>query len=435
MVLVLGFLQFFIIALISVFEFKNKSSVVFLWATLLVMFGIMHMGVSFWGDRVYSDEVLMEASVFVISFCCLYIFIRLLYKRQLSINKHNFQCQYIYESLLRQNNYDRFFFAVFLIALFFKIFPFIQNAGSIFLTSWASARAYSTSLDYVNSGQLARVCMYSFSGVIALYYIKNDKRWIICSILLVLQVLLTRNRIEILPLICSLASVYIFKNKTIRLKTILAVFLSGVFIVCIVYSLVIFRHYGNIQTFVENFELSDFAFRLQSYLADERGEIGLRKVFYFFLQNDNQFQNFGKMHTYLRMFLVYIPTNWSFGLKPNDFAIAMGHAIGMVEGGSTHPTLFGDCYANLGSFGVLLGIYWALYANLIDYITLKRKNTTIQILMFVLNAVVYVVIGRGSVYNGFWYAAYGIPLLVFIGWLFNNVKLPNYKYVIKLHSK
>ena len=85
------------------------------------------------------------------------------------------------------------------------------------------------------------------------------------------------------------------------------------------------------------------------------------------------------------MLLVFIPTRWSLGLKPDDFAIIMGSAIGMGPGGSTHPTLFGDCFANLGMYGVLLGIFWGIYATSMDYITIKRKTKTGQVLLFVLN--------------------------------------------------
>jgi hypothetical protein len=103
----------------------------------------------------------------------------------------------------------------------------------------------------------------------------------------------------------------------------------------------------------------------------------------------------------------------------------MGQAYGMQAGGSTHPTLFGDCYANAGIFGVLLGVFWAGYVTIADRITIKRKTTEIRILAYVLNAVVYTIIGRGSVYNGFWYVAYGIPALCAFEYCILHVRFGN----------
>lgn len=123
------------------------------------------------------------------------------------------------------------------------------------------------------------------------------------------------------------------------------------------------------------------------------------------------------------MLFVYIPTRWSLGLKPDDFAISMGHAYGMAAGGSTHPTLFGDCYANLDIFGIFLGAFWAIYVTIADRIIISRKHSLSAILIYVLNAVVYVIIGRGSVYNGFWFIAYGVPLILLIEYIKYHIKI------------
>lgn len=118
--------------------------------------------------------------------------------------------------------------------------------------------------------------------------------------------------------------------------------------------------------------------------------------------------------------MVYIPTKWSLGLKPTDFAIKMGAATGMGVGGSTHPTLFGDCFANLGFAGCLLGVFWALYATFFDKMIDSHDSYFVKILLFVLNAVAYCIMGRGSVYNGFWFVAFGVPLILISHKLIKN---------------
>ena len=114
------------------------------------------------------------------------------------------------------------------------------------------------------------------------------------------------------------------------------------------------------------------------------------------------------------MLMVFIPTRFSFGLKPDDFAIAMGSAIGMGPGGSMHPTLFGDCYANLGFAGILFGILWAVLATHLDKIILSVRKNELRVLMYSLVASMFTIIGRGAVYNAFFTIVYGTLVIFFL---------------------
>ena len=111
------------------------------------------------------------------------------------------------------------------------------------------------------------------------------------------------------------------------------------------------------------------------------------------------------------MLLVYIPSQFSLGLKPQSFDLYMGQAIGMASGGSMHPTLFGDCFGNLYWFGILLGGVWAAIANGIDTLINRQKFDFYKIMIFFLGSYSFVVVGRGSVYNGFEVLAWGMLFL------------------------
>ncbi len=425
MMMILGIAQFLVIASITIYEFKYKSPAVFLWATLLIMFGIMHMINSFTGDQVYPDSVMISASLFAIGFCIMYVLVRIIYIRSRRYTARNyFIYENIKENMKEENTHDSLLFFIFLLAMALKLIPYMRYVGSILSSSWSTGRDYSATLGYVNTEQIARIFVYSLSGLTAVLYIKRNKKWIIVSAIVLFGVLLSRNRIEILPLLCSIIAIFLYKTDRLRIRTIILAAISAVAVIYIVYALRVFRHYGTVQDFINNFDFAEFNAKIRLYLATDNGELGLRRDFYYFINGKNNFEDFGKLHSYIRMLFVYLPTSWSFGLKPSDFAIAMGQATGMVAGGSTHPTLFGDCYANLGAFGICLGSFWAIYVSVIDSIIVKRSKTFIQILLFILNAVVYVIIGRGSVYNGFWFAAYGIPLLIFLNWFFEHVRLP-----------
>jgi len=178
-----------------------------------------------------------------------------------------------------------------------------------------------------------------------------------------------------------------------------------------VYGLRTFRHYGTLSDFVKEFEIVDFWNRINLSIESGSGELGLRRAFYYFIQNNNQFEGFGTGATYLRMILVYLPSKLTFGIKPDDFAQTMGSAVGMGAGGSMHPTLFGDCYANLGWAGILLGMFWAAFCSISDRIIVRFNNISDKVCCYILVASCYVIIGRGSVYNSFFIMAWGIPLI------------------------
>ena len=78
MVVFLSVIQFLCIVVIMVLEFNKKSPAVFLWATVFLMFGVMHMVSCIAGTNAYSGAVLNEASLFVIGFCAVYALTRIL---------------------------------------------------------------------------------------------------------------------------------------------------------------------------------------------------------------------------------------------------------------------------------------------------------------------------------------------------------------------
>jgi len=422
----LGFLQFIVIAFICYYEFKLKSPIVFLWATLFVMFGIMHLIASFNGDISYPDIVLLKASLFVLFFCILYIFMRFILVKLIHENRYNIlKFNTLQEKCINESFNLNFYLILLFTVIVFKIYPYAKNSGGLLATSWGAGREYASTLSYFNMNQVLTIIYYCLSGLAICSFLRNKKiSTILILSLFTITVIISRNRIEILPVFISLLSVFIFKCKKINFRTIIFVLISMVTVIYVVYGLRVFRHYGSLYEFIQNFEFNDFLNKVNIYITTDNGELGLRRVFYYFIYNNNNFDNFGKAHSYIRMMLVFVPTKWSFGIKPPDFAQSMGAAIGMEQGGSTHPTLFGDCYANLGWFGILLGVFWAFYASIFDYILLKRKRKNYLVLLYSLFAVGNVIIGRGSVYNGFVYIAYGTIIILVLDHL-SCVKLKN----------
>lgn len=410
----LAVLQFLVIGAICVYEFDRKSSVVFLWATLLIMFGVSHLITCISGDADYSSNVLNQASLFVLFFCSLYFITRVATSKYSfpEFRRRNADWSTLLETEHNNTNY-RVLLTIMVINFFLKTFFIVSFSGGVFNVSWGRMRAYSAQLSYLNTRQLFNIIYFALSGLLLVYILAGHYlKAALAAALTVISVSLGGNRIEILPLLCSAISLYVIKTKRLRVKNILTIVVIAFVTLFAVYSLRAYRHYGAIGHFIDEYKPFDLTKKVIQHIREGDGELVLKDSFYFFLSKNNNLPNFGKAHTYLRLLFVYIPTRWSFGLKPKDFAITMGSAVGMQPGGSTHPTLFGDCYANLGLSGVFLGVFWAIMATAIDRIIRNRGMRLVSLLMFVLSAVSYVIVGRGSVYNGLFYAAYGFPLLL-----------------------
>lgn len=409
---ILAFVQLVFIMYICIYEVRRKSSASFLWATLLIMFGTMHLLSVFAGDNAYSNLVLNQASLFVILFCLTYMIVRVMFSKKTK----DMNSLFMYETIAASKPTDTYFlFIIITVVLILMSLTILRYSGGLLNTSWASGRAYLSSLDYVNSKQVYKILYFSLSGLPIYYWICNKrKRSIFLLCLILFLELVTRNRVYILPFFIFFICLVLFKIRKIKLKHCLLGIIGAILVIYIVYGIRVFRHYGTMQTFINSFDARDFTARIISYIETDNGELGLRNKFYYFLQNNNHFSGFGTGAGYIRILLVYIPTKFSLGLKPNDFAITMGSAVGMMEGGSTHPTLFGDCYANLGWVGVLLGGFWAFICSVCDYLIMKLKKYPYQICAFVMVSTCLVIVARGSAYNAFHLIAWGFPTLYII---------------------
>lgn len=404
-----GLIQLIIIIGICLYETNKKSSACFMWGTLLLMYGVMNFLTTITDVSQYDDYVILKSSIFVIFFSIIYIISRLLFSKLFNLRN---DLQFL--DLPNNNNSRKS--KVYLIILLFTCFIMIWNlasfSGGLLNTSWGEGREYTRSLGYINSYQILNI-IYFLLGGLPLYFMlnKQKKLGILCFLVMLLLTIFTRNRILVLPILVSLILYQLIKIYRINFKHIIAASFFAVFIIYLVYGLRVFRHYGSISVFLDEFNMYYFIDRINTYIVTGNGELGLRNDFYYFILNDNLFKGFGECASYIRMLLVYVPTSFSCGLKPEDFAITMGQAIGMAAGGSTHPTLFGDCYANLGNFGVLLGIFWAFYACCADKIIAQCKSALIKVLLYSLFSTTFVIMARGSVYNPFFFVAWGIPLL------------------------
>lgn len=420
---IFGLVQMLLLGCILFREANKKSPAVFLWATLMVMFGVPHFVTSLFGDITYSDGVICEASLFVIAFSLFYLFTRS--NKRVSLAQTDKKNQlFSINTSVAGTSFETLCYTVFLVSIIYYMLSSVNSAGGILNTRWSgSSIALGIESEYVSFKALAQRLIFAFSGFSLYFYLTKRKfKAAIVLLLFAMLILITRNRVQMIPLFVFFISLYLIKIEKIKLKHFVLGIIAACVVLYIVYAVRALRWLGTLSSIITNFSWSYINEMVFSFLSEENGELGLRRVFYFFIDSDNNFEGFNSGCTLLRMLLVYIPSRWSFGLKPQSFDLYMGQAIGMITGGTTHPTLFGDCFGNFYWFGIFLGIFWALFVNAIDFLINKQKDDFFKIMIFCLASYSFVIIGRGSVSNGFDPTAWGLLMLAIINVLFSGLK-------------
>lgn len=157
MVVFLSVIQFLCIVVIMVLEFNKKSPAVFLWATVFLMFGVMHMVSCIAGTNAFSGAVLNEASLFVIGFCAVYALTRILLLKGRVTTPHPYLEDGYLTQLSRQVSRaeSTFFFVVLCVAVVADIADKVIAMGGLGNTSWGASREMQQS--YLNISQITSV--------------------------------------------------------------------------------------------------------------------------------------------------------------------------------------------------------------------------------------------------------------------------------------
>lgn len=241
-------------------------------------------------------------------------------------------------------------------------------------------------------------------------------------VIVVALLLIFRVRSFIISITVPFLLAYIYNNKLkINFSRIVLVLSSVIFIIWLILGVHVLRIYGTIENIISESSFSEFNDYSYGLLFSKYGEFGLRNAFYFFIDNDNNFSNFGIGRGYIRLLMLPIPSFILPGIKPNDFAMDMAFAYDPIASAaginSMHPTLYGDCYANLGWIGIFLGAFWALITLFFDRLTRKINIQIIGISIYVAIVYAFVLIARGAIYNGIFIVFFTIITHLFLWFL------------------
>lgn len=412
-----GIASFFSILFILLYEFRHYSTAVFLWAGILVFFGIPHLLVCINPSNI--TDILDAASLFSIVFCFSYSIGRFFFhsRKNLVIDlKSDFNAI--------DNKHKRFGEHIINILFYIFVITTISYAGTIIVFG-GSIFSISKQLIYeLRAGSmyfLAFHYLWIASMPVTLYYLitRNKIRASIAICCILEQGIISFTRSYLICFFVILVIFYLFFKQNVGAKKILIITIISVISIYFMYLLRAFRYYYDFSNFdTASFEiLNQYA---MSFFTDENGDIFLSSFFYQLIGIDNQFEGLGTGATYLRLLLLPIPSELLLGLKPPDISITLGYLFG--NGGdyavayTVTPTLFGDCYANFGFFGAVMGGFWAVFAYFFDYLSNHRRYY-MKVLFTTAVCCAYMNISRGDVYN----AVAGVFYTAILYWLLNHI--------------
>jgi len=422
MLFFLASMQFLVLIYIILYEYRQGSVSIFLWSMNLIVIGVGGI-LAIVIEPKYSFYTYTKGYIFSILFMCIYILTRVIlntYSKKKLIKR-------IQENLIKGSEISInpiFKVLSFLSFLLFILYS-LRMFGNVFDVTWSNyvyTRPELFSFEYFLSFFSQQFRFIAIPILFIYIYKKQKFQFFIYSIFLFLPFIFTRDRVQILPFFVIIILIFYVKNKKLTIGLIIKYFLLGIFILIFLYAFRIYRFYGSLNNFIDNFNYDIFYKQVFNLFKMNNGELGLIDAYYYFIEKDNIFLGFGKMSTYNRMLLFFIPTQFSFGIKHSDFAITMYSAYFNNYSntvGSMHPTLIGDCYANAGEFGIFLGIFWAFFVKIIDSIC-YRKNILFSIFLTITWGYNYIIIARGAVYNGY---INGIYTSILISLVFYFLKL------------
>jgi oligosaccharide repeat unit polymerase len=422
MTIILGIIQLVLIAVVLFFEYRNCSTAVFLWVVLFIMFGVMHcLSCIIPGFSNYGADVLNEASCFAFLFCIAYLFIR-------KICVANMKKQNEIELSTNDDKLIDFMSWIFCGSVILYCLVILQNSqgGNISHEVIYKSMANSTKIMLI----LSYLYFASMSVVVYYCYKKKWLRFFVCAGFVLLKTLISTSRMDLVVLAVAIIWPYILNNRQLKIRKILFLGLMGIGGIYALYLLRAFRYYytlkdiGKISFYALNMHVVDF-------LKTENGDLGLRNVFYFFIEKQNQFEGLGEANGLFRLLLLPIPSRFCFGLKPEDLCIIMGRAykpgFESTIAYTVTPSLFGEWYADMGMVGFFMGGVWGLIVSLIDLIS-KRKHRVFYFLYSGLSATIYITIGRGSTYNSLAYILYASYFYAFFYFVCYKMRIINLKF-------
>lgn len=336
----------------------------------------------------YPEHVTHKVTLFVVIFMLLYLMLRFFYFMKFSVESPLVDLSEIRSEPKELVN---IIVAIEIVCMLIILFYLYRRGGTLL-----NSVAYG---DYEVSmiEQVARTVFVSLLGIGFVCLIRREfiKFGIIVACYMV-YLIITQIRYNMVSFVVPFIIFFIFSTN--RKKVVLGVGL-GFFFIFFVYVFQQVRWLGGIGNLSE-VGLETVVNRAVSYFKQGNGEVGLIKAFYYFVEHNNNFRDFGQGNGFIRLALIMLPAS-IFTFKPRDFAIDMYREWFSYDNplGTMHPTLFGDAFANFGFAGCITGLFYAGLFIVADETINNEKYKTVSLLKASLCCTMAILIGRGALYN------------------------------------
>ncbi len=376
-------------------EIKYLSPTIIFWIAITGVFLLPHLFYSISLINV-NLKTLLEATIFVSAFNYLYFFTKVLIIYSIRKKRFNWIFSNLITNKNRRINHLLIWLNVF--GLLIWIFGLLIAGFDPFYARWADTLKIGNIFS-----QFGNMLIFTSSGILLYNYLTNKRRVFIFAILLSLVgIILLRARILLIALLIPFVILILYRNNKFNFKFkflwLIIVFTFSIFF------LQAFRWSGGISDFNVKKIPSLISTSLKN-MTGPHGEFHLITEFYTIIEAKNKTKNFGEGRTYWRLALFWLPSPiipepLKF-IKPRDFAIDMYNLIynkPKNNSGTTHPTFYGDLFANFGWIGIFMAVFWAFVNEFLDKIFVNNQSKLVFLLGNI--STFYVIIARGAIYNG-----------------------------------
>lgn len=386
-----------------ILEFFNRSIAILLWGILFVIYSIPHA--LNYNTGKFPNFILDQAGFFVVLFNLIYFLSRIILNQRinLDIKKQLINPRKI---LNESNKYLNSLFSIYILSILTLFYGMILKGYSFSDFTWVDAISYKESF----IERVASFASNAFSGIGFIIFARKEKlRFVLTVVMYISYVILFKSRYNIIPFLAPFIIYYMFSGNR---KKIITSIVIGILTLFSVFLLQQVRYAGSLSNLFNNYTFSQIIENTFLFMKEGKGEFGLLNAFYYFVECDNNFNNFGQMKTYLRLALLPFPSS-IFTFKPRDFAMDMWEAwMGLPTlSGTIHPTLYGDIYANAGFFGIFLGVFYAFIVEINDLLIKKSYLESKKVLYISIISTMYVLLARGAVYNSIANAFWSVILI------------------------
>lgn len=404
-----GVLSVTLIVVVMLYELKRKSISIFLWVSILMFFCFGH--ISFMLFEGYNPKVIDKASWFVTLFCLVYLLSRIALNRVSNNEIILVEDNTGEEVCSNDNRFAEICFYSLLICTLIYCISLYGYTGALFDIS--KSQVYS--FRYSNKWVLITNYGWSIGVPTFLWYLLhgNKLRTIISAVSILSMSFFSGTRTQLVVLFVMIALYYLYHERRIKLRSYIMLICFALIGIYFMLALRAFRYdysFADLST-ISIEDINRVIMRLDS---QKSGDLYLCNFFYGIIDIDNNFDGLGYGAGWIRLLLLPFPSALCLGLKPKDICLTLGLLFG---GGNTinysvTPTLFGDCYANLGMVGIFLGIPWAIIIYILEKLC-ARKTCCLRVFFSVTVAWALINIGRGDVYN----ALAGIYYSIILYWI------------------